>query len=434
MHHLWLLLCKTLSFSLLISLSCVSLSAELTDLFQAEVDANQSQSQWQQAAVAAVLVKLAGGESILANPPVKAALRNSSDYIKQYQMVQRDGRNLLQVTLDQQKITSLLQQLQIPIWGSRRPDVLIWLTEKTLEQPQLVLLPEHPLRTALVAQAKTYGLSYLFPAYNEQELALVNAAALWSGDWLGISQVAPRYQATQVFNLLVEQQVDMTGQLQYRLTSQTLVDGAVVQQELTGPDATALLLQFSQQLAAAQAAQYAVNVQASAIADGAVQLSLDGIGSLTDLVMVQQVFSSMLTVRQQQLVEFRPGQATIRLTLAASEADFYRALTLVKQLQPVFSTEPVAADTAFTNPDAAMADVATTAEAATQLASSGDPAPAPQEAPAISAAEQALEAALSADGTPAIDTAQQTATATLPAVSAEMIVPLGHTHFRFVRP
>lgn len=433
MHHLWLLLRKTLCFSLLLSLSCFSMSAELTDLFQAEVDANQSQSQWQQAAVTAVLIKLTGGEQVLTNPSVKAAIRGSSDFIKQYQMVQRDGRNLLQVSLDQQKITSLLQQLQIPIWGSRRPDVLIWLTEKTLDEPQLVLLAEHPFRNALNTQARTYGLSYIFPTYDEQELALVNATALWAGDWTGLSQAAPRYQASQVFNLLIEQQVDMTGQLLYRLTSQTMIDGALQQQDSTGPDAATLLLQFSQQLANAQAAQFAVNVQASAVSDGIVQLTLDGIGSLTELVAVQKVFGTMLTVRQQQLVEFRPGQATIRLTLAASEADFYRALTLVKQLQPVFPNESVSMDPTA-DPVAVNAEVATNGQTVTQDPLSGDPATVQEATPAISAAELALEAALSADGAPATDVPVQSAASTLPVIQAEVTVPPGHRHFRFVRP
>lgn len=415
MHHLWLLVCKTLSFSLLLSLSCFSLSAELTDLFQAEVDANQSQSQWQQAAVSAVLVKLTGSEQILTHQAVKTAIRSSSDFIKQYQMVQRDGRNLLQVSLDQQKITSMLQQQQIPIWGSRRPDVLIWLTEKTLDQPQLVVLAEHPLRNALAAQAKRYGLSYLYPQHDEVDLALVNATALWSGDWTGLSQASPRYQATQVFSLLLEQQVDMTGQLQYRLTIQTVVDAALQQQEFSGADAAALLLQFSQQLAAAQAAKYAVNVQVSAVADGSVQLTLDGIAGLTDLVEVQKVFSSMLTVRQQQLVEFKPGTATIRLTFAASELDFYQALALEKKLQPVIASDLTAPQSLATETTATDGQLAE---------------------PALSAAEQALEAALSSETTgDSADTATDPAqTALQLPVPVEVQIPIGHTHFRFVRP
>mgnify|MGYP006190663691 CR=1 FL=1 len=192
-------------------------------------------------------------------------------------------------------------------------------------------------------------------------------------------------------------------------------------------------LQFSQQLANAQAAQFAVNVQASAVSDGIVQLTLDGIGSLTDLVAVQKVFGTMLTVRQQQLVEFLPGQATIRLTLAASEADFYRALTLVKQLQPVFPNAPVSMDPTA-DPAAINAEVATNGQAVTQDQSSGDPATAQEATPAISAAEQALEAALSSDGAPATDVPEQSAAVTLPVIQAEVIVPLGHRHFRFVRP
>jgi hypothetical protein len=425
MHLLRSLLCKTLSFSFLLLLSFHSLSTELTDLFQAEVDANQSQSQWQQAAVSAVLIKLTGSEQILTNQAVKTAIRNSSDFIKQYQMVQREGRNLLQVSLDQQKITSLLQQLQIPIWGSRRPDVLLWLTEKTLEQPQLVVLAEHPLRNALAAQAKTYGLSYIYPRYDEQDLALVNATALWSGDWTGLSLASPRYQATQVFNLLLEQQVDMTGQLQYRLIYQTLVDAAVQQQEFTGADATALLLQFSQQLAAAHAAQYAVNVQASAVTDGSVQLTLDGITGLTDLVLVQKIFSSMLTVRQQQLVEFSPGQATIRVTLAASELDFYRALALEKQLQAVIANEPSMPDpltsqqTAIEQPEVDNSAIDQTQANSNQI-------------PAISEAEQALEAALGAEPATTPEQATDLSQAVLP-VPTPVVVPPGHRHFRFVR-
>ena len=85
----------------------------------------------------------------------------------------------------------------------------------------------------------------------------------------------------------------MTGQLLYRLTCQTQVDAVIQQFEFSGTDAAALLLQFSQQLAAAQAAQYAVNVQAGAVTDGIVLLSLDAISGLTDLVSVQKIFNSM---------------------------------------------------------------------------------------------------------------------------------------------
>ncbi len=138
-------------------------AAELTDLYQAQVDAGQSQSQWQQAAMAAVLVKLTGSDQVLSQPAIAAELKNSANYIRQFQQVQLLGRPLMQVQLDQQKITALLQQQQIAIWGSRRPDLLLWLTEKSLDQPKLILEAEHPLRQALASQAETTWFELYLP-------------------------------------------------------------------------------------------------------------------------------------------------------------------------------------------------------------------------------------------------------------------------------
>ncbi|WP_306523836.1 DUF2066 domain-containing protein [Rheinheimera sp.] len=325
-------------FSLFILSTSASfvLAAELTDLYQAEVDANQSQSAWQQAAFAAVLLKLTGSDAIMANSQVQAELKQAGNYVKQYQMVQRDGRNLLVVSLDQQKITALLAQQQVPVWGSRRPDVLVWLTEKTLAEPKFVLENQHPLRTNLMQQAKKYGLSFIYPLYDVDDLALLNESSVWAGDWAALGTASIRYKAERVQNLLVEQLQDATGQLQYRLIRQQQQDGQLQQQEFTAADIPSLMAQFSAALASELSAQYAVNLhqQNTVTAEGQLQLTIAGVTSLTDLVQVQKIFASMLTVRQHQLVSFSQQQAVIALQLTATEADFYRALALEKKLQP----------------------------------------------------------------------------------------------------
>jgi uncharacterized protein len=322
--------------SLLLWCSNFVVAAELTDLYQAEVDANQSQAAWQQAAFSAVLLKLTGSENIISNSAVQAELKQAGNYVKQYQMVQRDGRNLLQVSLDQQKITALLAQQQVPVWGSRRPDVLLWLTEKTLAEPKFVLENQHPLRTSLTEQAKKYGLSFIYPLYDVDDLALLNESSAWAGDWAALGTASIRYKAERVQNLLVEQLQDATGQLQYRLIRQQQLDGQLQQQEFSAADLPSLMAQFSAALASELSAQYAVNInqQAAVTTEGQLQLTIAGLTSLTDVVQVQKIFSSMLTVRQHQLVSFSQEQAVIALQLTATEADFYRALALEKKLQP----------------------------------------------------------------------------------------------------
>ena len=396
----------------LICLAAVTLpaqlqAAELTDLFQAQVDAGQSQAQWQQAAMAAVLVKLTGSEQILSQPAIATELKNSANYIRQFQQVQQLGKQLMQVQLDQQKITSLLQQQHIAIWGSRRPDLLLWLTEKSLDQPKFVLEAEHPLRQALAAQAKQRGLSFVYPMFDVDDLALVSAVQLWAGDWSGLTVAATRYQPDQVLNLLVESVVDANGQAGLRLIRQQMVDGTLVQQEYNGADWNSLGQQLTQALAAELAAQYAVKVVAAGAGAGnQLQLTIEGISSLSDLVALQKLFSSMLAVRQFSVVEYQAPKAVLKLELAATVADFYRALALESRLKPL----PTA-----------------TSDMLVQPADSSAAMPAAEPDTDLTAAEQAMAAALGVESAPA----QQPVTAT--AVPDAAAVPVEASHYQFIR-
>lgn len=366
-------------------------AAELTDLYQAKVAAGQSQSQWQKLALQEVLVKLTGGEAILSQAGIADALKNSGQFVVQFQQVQQDGQAQLLVTLDGQKITRLLQSLQVPVWGPRRPDVLLWLTERPVETPQFVLSPEHPLRKALLQQASRFGLSLQFPLYDETDSALVNETASWGGDWALLQQASGRYQATEVYNLLFDQLTDASGLVQFRLTWQQLVDGAVQSKELLNADAIALAQQFCAELAAAQASRYAVRISSEGQSAGhSLQLTFDGVSSLSDLVALRQLFSGMLTVREHQLSQYQAGQAVLQLQLAASADEFYRALSLVKELTP----QSEAGAPAAANSETVMSD-AGTGVPATEMSAAENPLTSPeQNAGELTDAEAAMEAAL----------------------------------------
>lgn len=357
-------------------------AAELTDLYQATVPAGQSQAQWQRQALQAVLLKLTGSAEAQRQPALAEALKNSGQFVVQFQQVQHEGQSQLLVTLDGQKITQLLQSAQIPVWGPRRPDVLLWLTERPVDTPQFVLSPDHPLRKALLSQAALFGLSLQFPLFDETDTTLVNEAASWGGDWALLQQASARYQATEVYNLLFDQITDASGLVQFRLTWQQLADGAVQSKAFINADAMALAQQFCSELASTQAARYAVRIAAAgASADSRLQLTFDGVASLTDLARLRQLFSAMLTVRDHSLVQYSAGQAVLTLQLSASTEEFYRALSLVRELTP--QTDPVVA--------AAQGETATGTVSAVDSAA----------APVLSDAEAAMEAALGDSAVPA---------------------------------
>lgn len=337
MRYLAATLC-TLGF--LVTASFKLPAAEFTDLFQAQVPAQQSQSQWQRAALSAVLVKLTGSEAVLSHPAVALELKNSASYVKQFQSLQVNAQPMMQVHLDEQKITALLQREQIAIWGSRRPDQLIWFSEKMQDVPQYVLDIAHPLRKALQEQATLLGLSLVFPFYDVEDLALVNEQTLWAGEWTAIQSASVRYKASHIHNLLFDQYTDASGSVVFRLTAQQWRNGQLESHEYTNLDARQLAIDFSRQLAAELAGQYAININKNQGDAAVLTLTVDAIKNLADLVKVQQIFGSMLTVKSYSLKEFQQGKAVFNVALAASEDDFFRNISLVSQLRAESELQP----------------------------------------------------------------------------------------------
>jgi len=330
MRYLVAILC---TLGLLAAPSVRLSAAEFTDLFQAQVPSQPNQTQWQRAALSAVLVKLTGGEAVLSQPAIVLELKNSASYVKQFQSMQINAQSMILVHLDEQKITALLQRQQIPIWGSRRPDQLLWFAEKMQENPQFVLNIEHPLRKALQEQATLLGLSLVFPLYDVDDLALLNEQTLWTGDWQAIQVASQRYKMNHVHNLLFDQFTDASGTVTFRLTAQQWRNGQMESREYLNLDARQLAIEFCRQLAADLASQYAVKIADQHNTSSALTLTVDAVTNLTDLVKVQQIFASMLTVKTQHLKEFQQGRAVFTLELAASEDDFYRNISLVSELR-----------------------------------------------------------------------------------------------------
>lgn len=449
----------------LLAISGMATAAELKDLYQAKVPQSANAQQWQRAAMSSVLIRLTGSEAVLASPAVAAQLAQSGNYVVQYQHVKDQGKALLQVTLDAQKLNQLLQSQQIPLWGPRRPDVLLWLAERINEQPAFVVNPTHPFRQALQQEAERFGLSLQFPLFDVDDTGLVTEAAAWSGDWQALAAASQRYKADQVQNLLLDQVPDSTGTLLYRLTYQVQQGSDIVSKELTNADVMLVAKQFCADLALQQSSQYAVNLNSQAVTSNQLDLVVEDVTSLSDVAALQKTLASMLTVKNVQLTEFQRGTAKLTLELSSAPTDFYRAISLVKQLQPLEpwvdasrvapTTVPdstVTSDSNLTTTDPAAAVARHSADGATSTDASAVPAatssnaqdPLPQEsgnndvAP-TAAQQQQLQDELQSELSGGADTADPAAASTTSATTSAAPIPATGTqivetnHYRFSR-
>jgi hypothetical protein len=119
-------------------------AVEVKDLYQASVSLN-SRNNTDRAialkeALAAVMVKVGGNKSVLDNKVIKKALNDYQLYLNQYRYqlktiqstepIIEDQTQIKQLFLlasfNEDKINQLFQQTNLPIWGSLRPQELLW--------------------------------------------------------------------------------------------------------------------------------------------------------------------------------------------------------------------------------------------------------------------------------------------------------------------
>ncbi len=120
---------------LILSLVTVkSLAVEVNDLYKASVvvDSQSSEQREQaiQTALAGVFLKVGGKKSVLSNYVLKRALRTANQYVSQYHYQRKEAQLSLVVAFNENMVNTLFKKAKLALWGSLRPQVLLWLIDE----------------------------------------------------------------------------------------------------------------------------------------------------------------------------------------------------------------------------------------------------------------------------------------------------------------
>ncbi|WP_127021874.1 DUF2066 domain-containing protein [Rheinheimera mangrovi] len=332
---------------------------QLTDVYQAVVPAGQNQSEWQQQALAQVLVKVTVNPAVVEQAAIKAELKNAGNYIKTFAAVSSEQGPALKVGLDEQKVQQLLSQNQIAIWGARRPAIVLWPVEQTPESRVFMQGTANPVLSQLQQQAKAIGLPLELPTASETYIPTLSVDEVWAGNWLLIEQASLPFNADQTLILLFDQPA--VGQ--YRLTWQGYEQDQLVSNELVASSQPELATAFLSSLTAQLASKFAVQL-GSPQGQTELELDIEGLTNFVDQVKVQQMLSAMLSVKQVTVQERKADLLKFKVQLAADRSAFINSLSLERRLQslqaasepaviPVDTTD--AADELFSEMAAEMA-------------------------------------------------------------------------------
>lgn len=203
-----------LLFVIVSFLSSVTLEAvEVKDLYQASVAINSQNSSDRgpalKKALAAVMIKVGGEKSVLDNNVIQQSLSNYRSYLNQYRYQQK----LLQIADEQgntkqlflfasfnaEKINQLFQEANLPLWGSLRPQVLLWLVdEQGLTRSIISNSSASNLPFMVHEFSDQRGLPIMMPLMDLTDATQIKLSDIWGRFQQPIKEASSRYSAEAI--------------------------------------------------------------------------------------------------------------------------------------------------------------------------------------------------------------------------------------------
>jgi hypothetical protein len=212
---------KTLILLLLVMVSFLPFTAieavEVKDLYQASVTIN-SRNNTDRAialkeALSAVMVKVGGNKSVLDNKIIKKSLNDYRLYLNQYRYqlkiihsIKSIGENQTQTkqlfllaSFNEDKINQLFQQANLAIWGSLRPQVLLWLVDEDgLTRTIISNSTDSNLPLIVNDFSAQRGLPIMMPLMDFTDASQVTLSDIWGRFEQPVRKASNRYFAEAI--------------------------------------------------------------------------------------------------------------------------------------------------------------------------------------------------------------------------------------------
>jgi len=349
--------------------SSMQISAvEVENLYNAKVivnsQTNSEQKRALQQAMRAVVLKVGGQQALLSETEIKKAVKNVNRYVANYRY-QRNGENIqLMVNFDENKINQLFEQISAPIWGSLRPQILLWLVEESGLTRTIVSTSTHSrdLYNDLPQMVEDFsalrGLPIIMPLMDLTDANNISTFDLWGRFAAQVQTASIRYNPEAIIiirlsnsslvplavdnEVLIEQKnclLCKKQQQQYALDwsfiadaqsySVDEIDGQIFSEFMYGTKPKELLQQALSTISDKIYQKYALmsNIENSYIIDVA------NISSLKRFIKVEQFLEQLSSVKSVKLLSASGDNRRFELSLKSSGQALLASLKLNKQLK-----------------------------------------------------------------------------------------------------
>lgn len=216
MHRLFIAL-------ILLSLTFSSHAAEVDNLYQASTPVSsrdeQERAKLMPQLLQQVMLKVVGNKALLESAPLAPILSQAEQYMQQYEYRRTNiiGADLTQpdelslsLRFDPAAVNRSVNDLQLPIWGSNRPDILVWAVVESNGESSILGLESAPMGVfrPLNQAADQRGLPILLPLMDLQDQNALSVADIREGNQAAIDAASERYGADIVMTTVMQIQGD----------------------------------------------------------------------------------------------------------------------------------------------------------------------------------------------------------------------------------
>lgn len=310
-------------------LSGAVMAAEVSNIYEAEVAVSDQQTVSRQQAMrtglAEVLVRVTGNGAVAQDPAFADLLDGAARYVQQYRYQAAPGSAaslLLWISFDAKAVNQALRARGQPVWGSARPQLLVWMAVEGGDGRQLVGAADSAGYRGLETAARRRGVPVRLPLLDLEEQRSVTASDIWGGFHDRVMAASSRYQAQAV--LIGRLGQDRQGFWSARWTLR--IGSEALSWDSRGTGLDEVLGKGIDGSADALAQRFAQTVTAET--SGALAITVTDIDSLADHARVLSYLRGLGGVTAVQVDRVEPHAVRYLLTVQADTATVLRTIGL----------------------------------------------------------------------------------------------------------
>jgi len=244
---------------------------------------------------------------------------------------QPGGQRHIEVQFSVPLIRQLLAAENIPVWGSNRPSVLVWMAlQDTTGQRKLLDRETGPEIIGIIRDfAEERGLPVIFPVLDLEDRRNLSADSIWAQDQLAIEAASDRYDPDSILagRLLFTATGELVGLWQFLfMDEEHIFDGydSSLDSYLEKPLA---------RVAAELAGYFALTPYGQG--EQSIRLRVDGIGSFSDYSALFDYVRAIGLVESAKLTTADGERIELLLDCRGGAEQLFNRIALDRELMPV---------------------------------------------------------------------------------------------------